>query len=126
MFYMLCLGFICMLFGLHAYSVKRNASYRQLTSHEKIDTCFQHMYITTRMLNFVFSSHHILKHFAIVHPRPYLLLWIIPETIGFSTILSFSMIHPYLGIIIGCTYPLHWLEAFVVLWSISMQKRTHK
>ena len=109
--YMLCLGFICMLFGSHVYNLRSN-DYRKLERHEQIVQCYRYLHICARALNLLYSSHHILKHFSVVHPNPYALLWIIPETRGFSTILSCSMIHPYLGLVVACTYDMSLLHCF--------------
>ena len=122
---MLCLGFICMLFGLHACKL-RSPDYRKLSRHTQIDQCYYYLHIIARTLNLFYSSQHILKHYAVVHPIPYLLLWVIPESKGFSTVLSFSMIHPYLGLAVACGYPLSWLEAFIVLWRGSLYSLARK
>lgn len=114
---MLCLGFICMLFGLHVYKL-RSTDYRKLNTHQKINQCYHYLHIYARALNLLYSSHHILKHFSVVHPNPYALLWLIPETRGFNIILSCSMIHPYLGLVVACTYPLTPLESVVILGTI--------
>lgn len=123
--YMLCLGFICMLFGLHAFNL-RSTDYRKLERHEQIDLCYQSLHICARALNLLYSSHHILKHFSVVHPNPYALLWLIPETRGFSSVLSCSMIHPYLGVVIACTYDISVMESIVIFGTIYMRSSTHK
>lgn len=123
--YMLCLGFICMLFGLHAFNL-RSPDYRKLSRHEQIDLCYQSLHICARALNLLYSSHHILKHFSVVHPNPYALLWLLPETRGFSTVLSCSMIHPYLGLVIACTYDISILESIVILGTIYTRSSAHK
>ena len=122
--YMLCLGFICMLFGLHVYKL-RSPDYRKLDRHEQIDMCYDYLHLFARALNLFYSSHHILKHYAIVHPNPYALLWLIPETKGFSIILSCIMIHPYLGMV-ACTYDMSPLQSIVILGSIYTRSSTHK
>lgn len=123
--YMLCLGFICMLFGLHACNL-RSPDYRKHNRHEQIDLCYQSLHLFARALNILYSSHHILKHYAIVHPNPYALLWIIPETRGFSSVLSCSMIHPYLGLVVACTYDMSPLQSIVILGTIYMRSSAHK
>ena len=107
-----------MLFGLHIYNVKQDPAYRKLNTHQKIDQCYQYLHIFARALNIFYSSHHILKHFSVVHPNPYVLLWIIPETRGFSTVLSFSMIHPYAGLVVACTCPLTIIQAAFIYWQL--------
>ena len=56
----------------------------------------------------------------IYHPNPYALLWIIPETRGFSTLLS-SMIHAYLGLVVACTYDMSLLHC--IFWNYIYQVR---
>ena len=123
--YMLCLGFICMLFGSHACNL-RYSNYRQLSTQEKIEQCYKYLHILARVLNLFYSSQHILKHFSVVHPNPYALLWLLPETKGFSTLLSCSMIHPYLGLAVACTYDISILESIVILGTIYTRSSTHK
>jgi hypothetical protein len=74
----------------------------------------------------LYSSHHILQQYSIVHPRPYLLLWMIPESIGFNIILTALLIHPYLGLAIACGYPLTVPQAGLIFGSIYMGSSTHK
>ena len=100
-----------MLFGSHVYNLRSN-DYRKLSRHEQIVQCYRYLHICARALNLLYSSHHILKHFSVVHPNPYALLWIIPETRGFSSVLSCSMIHPYLGLVVACTYDMSLLHCF--------------
>ena len=119
---MLCLGFMCTLFALHIFKLK-SPTYRKLTTHQKINECYLYLHISARAISLFYSSHHVLKHFSLVHPNPYALLWVIPETRGFSTILASSMVHPYLGLVIACTYPLTALES-VVIWG-TIYRRAH-
>lgn len=114
-----------MLFGLHVFNL-RSTDYRRQTTHQQINLCYQYLHICTRALNLLYSSHHILKHFSVVHPNPYALLWLIPETRGFNTVLSCIMIHPYLGLVIACTYDMSPLQSIVILGSIYMRSSTHK
>ena len=118
--YMLCLGFICMLFGLHIYNVKRDPAYRKLNTHQQINLCYRSLHIFARALNLFYSSHHILKHFSVVHPNPYALLWIIPETRGFSTVLACCMVHPYLGLLVACTYDMNIIQSILVFGTLYM------
>ena len=104
-----------MLFVLHICKL-RSPGYRSQTTHQKIEQCYRYLHICVRALTCIYSSHHILKHFAIVHPNPYALLWIIPQTRGFSTVLSFSMIHSYLGLFVACGYPLTIIQAAFIYW----------
>ena len=106
---MLCLGFICTLFALHACNVKR-AAYRNQTTHMKIAECYLYLRVLALALLPWYSSHHILRHYALVHPNPYALLWILPESKGFNTLLAAAMVHPYLGVL-AVTYPLSWTQA---------------
>lgn len=115
---MLCLGFLCTLFALHIYNVKRDPAYRKQTTHQKIEQCYHYLHICARALNLFYSSHHVLKHFSLVHPIPYALLWIIPETRGFNMVLACSMMHPYLGLVMACTYPLTPLESVIIFGTI--------
>ena len=103
-----------MLFASHAYKL-RSPNYRKQTTHQKINECYLYLHICARALTLVHSSHHVLKHFSLVHPMPYALLWIIPETRGFNMVLASSMMHPYLGLVIACTYPLTLLESILVV-----------
>ena len=122
---MLCLGFMCMLFVSHIYKL-RSPTYRRQTTHQKINQCYHYLRICARALNLLYSSHHVLKHFSLVQPTPYALLWILPETRGFNIILSSSMIHPYLGLAIACTYPLTPLESIVIFGTIYKGSSAHK
>lgn len=123
---MLCLGFMCMLFVSHIYNVKRDPSYRKQTTHQKINQCYYYLHTCARALTLFYSNHHVLKHFAIVHPNPYALLWVIPETRGFNVILASSMMHTYLGLVIACTYPLTPLESVVIFGTIYMRSHAKK
>ena len=102
-----------MLFGSHAFNL-RSRDYRKLNTHQKIDQCYRYLHIFARALNLFYSSHHILKHFSVVHPNPYALLWIIPETRGFSTVLACCMVHPYFGLAVACTYDMTIIEGILV------------
>jgi len=61
-----------------------------------------------------------------VHPIPYALLWLVPETRGFNMVLACSMMHPYLGLAIACTYPLTPLESVVIFGTIYRRSRADK
>lgn len=105
---------MCMLFASHAYKL-RSPTYRKLTTHQKINECYLYLHISARALSLFYSSHHVLKHFALVHPNPYALLWIVPETRGFNTVLALCIVHPYIGLVIACGYPLTLLESILVV-----------
>lgn len=113
-FYMLCLGFLCLLFVSHVYKLK-SPTYRKQNTHQKIKQCYRYLHICARALTCIYSSHHVLKHFSLVQPVPYALLWIIPESKGFNCILALSMVHPYLGLLTACTHDITTLESILVL-----------
>lgn len=113
---MLCLGFLCLLFVLHVYNL-RYPTYRKQNTHQKIEQCYRYLHTCAQALTYLYSSHHVLKHFSLVQPNPYALLWFIPETKGFNMVLASSMIHPYLGLV-ACTYPLTPLQACVIFGTI--------
>ena len=114
---MLCLGFICTLFVLHVFHL-RSTDYRKLSTHQQIKTCYKHLKVIAHALMFFYSNHTVLRHYGFVHPNPYLLLWLVPETKGFNCVLACSTIHPYLGLVVAATHPLSLLEAIVVLQCI--------
>lgn len=114
-FYMLCLGFLCLLFVSHVYKLK-SPTYRKQNTHQKIKQCYRYLHICARALTCIYSSHHVLKHFSLVQPVPYALLWIIPESKGFNCILALSMVHPYLGLLTACGYPLTIIQAAFIYW----------
>lgn len=124
-FYMLCLGFTCMLFVLHIFKL-RSPTYRRQTTHQKINQCYLYLHICARALTLFYSSHHILKHFALVHPTPNVLLWVVPETRGFNMVLASSMVHPHLGLVVACTYPLTPLESVVIFGTIYRMSHADK
>ena len=114
---MLCLGFAFVLFALHALKIKQNPSgYRRLTSHQKINICFSTLHTFALLLLIFYSPHHILKHLAIIQPKKNnALLWIIPESTGFNLILACQMVSPTLALLVSISYPLSFLESFIVL-----------
>ena len=114
---MLCLGFTFLLFASHALKIKQNHSgYRRLTSHEKIQMCFSTLDTCALVLFIFYSPHHILKHLAIIQPnKNNALLWIMQESTGFNLILACQMISPTLALIVSISYPLTFLESFIVL-----------
>jgi hypothetical protein len=109
-----------MLFASHAYKL-RSPNYRKQTTHKKINECYLYLHISARALSLFYSSHHILKHFALVHPNPYALLWLIPETSGFNIILALCMVHPYLGLLVACTYDMTLLESITLVGIITQE-----
>lgn len=121
---MLCLGFICTLFALHVFKL-RYTKYRQLNRHRQIDECYRSLHLCTLVLLPFYTSHHVLKHFAIVHPTPYSLLWILPESKGFNIVLAATMIHPYLAIL-ACTLHINFMQATILFGIIYTKTKLFK
>ena len=113
---MLCLVFTLLLFGSHAYKTKFDDKYRKLSTHSKINHAYQFLRIFEWAAHCAFRPHHVAKHRAVLSPRSAnILLWIIHPCRGFDLIISCSMLNPYLGLFVACTYPLSILQAIVVL-----------
>jgi hypothetical protein len=116
---MLCFLFMFHVFLFHAYNVKYSARYRKLTTHDKIKRAYQSLRISAWGLHCFFSPHNVIKHLAVLSPKSAnILLWIIPACPGFDLVLSCSMLHPYLGLVVSCTYPLTLLQAGIVLYGV--------
>ena len=99
----------------HVLNVKCNKQYRKLTTHEKINRSYQSLRISVWVAHFIFRPHHVLKHLSVLHPRSVnTLLWLVAPCAGFDVILTCSMLNPYLGLLVSCTYPLSILQAVVV------------
>lgn len=111
---MLCLGFVLLLFVFHALKVKYYPVYREKTTHEKIGLCYFYLHIFALLL-FPLSPHYVSKHLAVVDPSALLLLWVIPETVGFNAVLTCMGINGVFGTVVACTYPLSVLEACLVI-----------
>lgn len=111
---MLCLGFALLLFVLHALKVKYYPVYREKTTHEKIDLCYFYLR-TFALLLFPMSPHYVSKHLAVVDPSVLLLLWVIPETVGFNVVLTCMSVNGVFGILVASTYPLSALEACLLI-----------
>ena len=120
---MLCLGFLFSLFILHVFNL-RSKKYRNRTTHEKIDICYDTIHSFVPILLALYSPHHILKHLAILRPRhPSILLWIIPETIGFNCVLPCFFMHEYIALAMACTTPLYYAQAFVTIYMYNHKER---
>lgn len=111
---MLCLGFALLLFVFHALKVKYYPVYREKTTPEKIDLCYFYLR-TFALLLFPMSPHYVSKHLAVVDPSVLLLLWAIPETVGFSVVLTCMSVNGVFGILVASTYPLSALEACLLI-----------
>ena len=101
---MLCLGFALLLFGSHAYRVKYNPVYRVKSMHEKIDMSYC---LHTAWLLLPLSPHYVSKH--LVYPSPLLLLWLVPERVGFNIVLTCMSLNGVLGVLVSCTYALTYI-----------------
>ena len=111
---MLCLGFALLLFGFHAYRVKYDAAYLHRDMHEKIDLSYRTLHICAWLL-LPLSPHYVSKHLAVVDPSPLLLLWLVPERLGFNIVLTCMSLNGVLGVLVACTYPLSLLESCLVM-----------
>ena len=113
---MLCVAFVFTLFTYHALKVKFDSDYRKLSTHEKIHHSYSFLLTCAYPLHFILAPHQVIKHLAVLYPKsPKMLLWLIEPCTGFDIILSCSMVNPYLGVAVACTYPLSFLQAAVVL-----------
>lgn len=124
---MLCLGFMCTLFILHACNL-RSKKYRSRTTHEKIQICYATIHLYAPVLIAIYSPHHILKHLAVINPKqPAILLWLVPETPGFNCILvAHVFTHDYIALALACTTPLYYAQAFVTIymWKYNINAKT--
>ena len=111
---MLCLGFVLLLFGSHACRVKFDPVYRCKGIHEKIDLSYHCLRICAYLL-LPLSPHYVAKHLAVVDPSPLLLLWLIPERVGFNIVLTCMGVNGVFGVLVACSYPLSILEACLVV-----------
>ena len=111
---MLCLGFALLLFGSHAYRVKYDPLYLRRDMHEKIDLSYRTLHACAWLL-LPLSPHFVSKHLAVVDPSPLLLLWLVPERLGFNIILTCMSLNGVLGVLVACTYPLSVLESCLVM-----------
>ena len=111
---MLCLGFALLLFGSHAYRVKYDPVYLRRDMHEKIDLSYRTLHACAWLL-LPLSPHFVSKHLAVVDPSPLLLLWLVPERLGFNIILTCMSLNGVLGVLVACTYPLSVLESCLVM-----------
>ena len=74
----------------------------------------------------MYTTHHVLKHMYALQPERFkILLWLIAEDPGFNIVLGCSMFHPYLGLLVGLTYPLSFLQAIVV-FSLCLPEQDQK
>lgn len=113
---MLCLGLWLLLLIFHVSKVKSSARYRKLTTHAKINECYQLLHTSAWGLHIVFQTHYLRKHLAILSPRsPNMLLWLIEPCPGFDLIITCAWLNPYLGLLVACSYPLTILQAVVVM-----------
>ena len=116
---MLCFLFMLHVLIFHAYNVKCSAKYRKLSTHDKINRAYHSLRISAWALHFVFRPHYLMKHLALLSPKSAnILLWVIPACGGFDLVLSCSMLHPYLGLLVSCTYPLSLMQAVVILYGV--------
>ena len=111
---MLCLGFALLLFGSHAYRVKYDPVYLRRGMHEKIDLSYRTLHACAWLL-LPLSPHFVSKHLAVVDPSPLLLLWLVPERLGFNIILTCMSLNGVFGVLVACTYPLSVLESCLVI-----------
>ena len=112
----LCLAFMFHVLAFHAYNVKYNAQYRKLRTRQKINRAYQSLRISGWVAHCAFRPHHVLKHLAVLSPKTaHIALWCIVPCAGFDIILTCSMINPYLGLLVACTYPLSILQAVVIM-----------
>lgn len=122
---MLCLGFVFLLFALHALKTKQNSSeYRILKTHQKVQHCLSILHICAVPLLIFFSPHYILKHLAVLQPKKSdILLWLLPESHGFNMLLACKMVSPELAVLTSMTYPLTLSETFILLngvWKLTL------
>ncbi len=103
-----------MLFGSHAFRVKYDAAYLRRGMREKIDLSYRTLHAFAWLLLPV-SPHFVGKHLAVVDPSPLLLLWLVPERLGFNMVLTCMSLNGVLGVLVACTYPLSLLESCLVL-----------
>ena len=116
---MLCFALLLLLLIFHASKIKLSARYRKLTTHAKIEECYSLLRTSAWALHFVFRPHYVMKHLALMSPKSAnILLWVIPACEGFDLVLSCSMLHPYLGLLVSCTYPLSLPQAVVILYGV--------
>ena len=112
----LCLGLFLLVFLFHGLNVKLSKPYRKLSTHQKIDHAYQFLHTFAWGLHIVFPTHYLRKHLAVLSPiHVNLLLWLLHPCVGFDLILTCSMLNPYLGLLVSCTYPLSILQAVVVV-----------
>lgn len=112
--YMLCFVFTLLLFVFHGYRVKYDAVYRSKTTHEKIDSSYRSLHLVALLL-LPLSPHYVSKHLAVVDPSPLLLLWFVPERLGFNIVLTCISVNGVFGFLVACTYPLSLLEGCLVV-----------
>ena len=116
---MLCLGLLLLLLIFHASKVKLSERYRKITTHQKINECYQLLHTCVWGLHTVFQAHYLRKHLAVLSPKsPSILLWLIEPCPGFDLIITCAWLNPYLGVLVACTYPLSILQACVVLGAL--------
>ena len=112
----LCFVFAFLVFIFHVLKVKLSARYRKISTHAKIDECYQLLHTCAWALHIVFQAHYLRKHLAVLSPKsPNILLWLIAPCTGFDFILSCAWVNPYIGLVVAFTYPLTVLQACVVL-----------
>ena len=111
---MLCFALALLLFGSHAYRVKSNRDYIHKSMEEKINLSYECLH-TFALILLPLSPHYVARHLAVVDPSPLLLLWLVPERIGFNLVLTCMSINGVLGVIVACTYDLSLLEACLVV-----------
>lgn len=124
---MLCLGFMCTLLILHVFNL-RSKTYRSRSTHEKIEICYETIHAFVPLLLALYSPHHVLKHLAVIQPRhPSILLWVVPETLGFNCVLACFFVHRHIAIALACTTPLYYAQALVTIymWKYNLNAKTY-
>lgn len=111
---MLCLVFGLLLFGSHIYGVKYDEQYRSLKMSAKIERCYRVVHVCAWLL-LPLSPHYVGKHLSVVDPSPLLLLWLVPERLGFNMVLTCISVNGVLGGLVACMYPLTCLESCLVV-----------
>lgn len=111
---MLCFVFGLLLFGSHIYGVKYDDKYRSLKMSEKIAKCYRVVHVCACLL-LPLSPHYVSKHLAVVDPSPLLLLWLVPERVGFNIVLTCMSVNGVFGGLVACTYSMTLLESCLVV-----------
>lgn len=111
---MLCFVFGLLLFGSHVYGVKYDEKYRSLKMSAKIEKCYRVVHVCAWLL-LPLSPHYVGKHLAVVDPSPLLMLWLVPERLGFNVVLTCMSVNGVFGALVSCTYSMTWLESCLVV-----------